>query len=91
MNQDLDPATREKLADWINKHCPDLRCPACGKQEWSGGALAASVMVPTPVQGPIEFPRPPKTFQTLPLVYVFCGECGHAVTFSAVKVGILTT
>jgi hypothetical protein len=36
----MDKDTFQKILDWLNAHCPDLRCPACaasrsgGKRPW---------------------------------------------------------
>jgi hypothetical protein len=89
MSSELDPVTRQKVVEWLNSHCPNMRCPMCGKQDWSGAMLAASVGVKTPVRGKIPFPTPPQDFQTLPLLYVFCQGCAHAVAFYAPDMGIL--
>lgn len=90
MTEPIDQDTLKKITNHLDSHCPNLRCAACGKQNWNAAVLAASIMVPTPVRGEIKFPVPPEQFTTVPLVHVFCGECGCAVSFAATVMDILS-
>ncbi len=83
----LDPATEQLVKQWLQAHCPNLACPACGSQQFGGAELAYSTLAQTPVTRGIQ-PPPGLAPNLLPLVYVFCANCSCTLAFSAPLMGV---
>jgi hypothetical protein len=84
----LDPTTAQIVENWLVAHCPDLACPACGLKRWGGAELAYSTLAQTPVTRGLK-PPPPPAPDVLPLVHLFCVNCGCNVVFSAASMGLI--
>jgi RNase P subunit RPR2 len=71
---------REFATRWLAEHWKDRTCPACRCNDW--GMLEQLVQMPVGARIPIA----PQEF---PCVLVACRNCGHAMLFSAVRMGVV--
>ena len=83
----LDPRTQETAAQWLVEKCKTLKCPMCQSEEWEGTAMTSTNLAATPIIGGIKKPPFPE-MDVLPLLYIFCKNCAHAVGFSASTMGL---
>lgn len=77
----LSDADRQKIADWIQSKCGQLRCVCCGTARWT--LLDFSTL-------PIGIDLHTTRFHYhagLPQVTIACEHCAHLVSFSAAMIG----
>jgi hypothetical protein len=76
MNMPIDEENphHHRVAAWLTEHCPNFPfpCLACGGEEWRIGDIIAAPYMPVTLGGPV-----------VPLVPLFCRQCGYSVFFSA--------
>jgi predicted nucleic-acid-binding Zn-ribbon protein len=65
---------------WLESKLPNLRCPLCNHSEFTIGELLASPIV---VDNKINLATP------VPFVPLVCNNCGHALLFSAIRLGLV--
>jgi hypothetical protein len=83
----MDQRTAQAATKWITEKCPELKCPACGRADWSGAAIGYGSLAATPIEGTLK-PLPPPLPDSLPLLYLFCKHCAYALSFSALEMGL---
>lgn len=70
----------KKLADWIESKAPDLKCVACGSNDWS-----AQDIVATPTW---DVDETKNTRSTVPMVQLICKNCAYVIFFSAEAISL---
>jgi hypothetical protein len=77
----LNEADKNRIIEWLEKKCPQMRCLCCGVGRWV--VLDISTL-------PIGIDLHTTRFHYhagLPQVSIVCQECGHIVHFSASVIG----
>lgn len=71
---------RDFATQWLAEHWKDRTCPTCHQNNW--GMLDQLVQFPVGARVPI-------APQEYPCVLIACRNCGHALLFSAVRMGVV--
>lgn len=71
---------RDFATQWLAEHWKDRTCPTCHQSNW--GMLEQLVQLPVGARVPI-------APQEYPCVLIACRNCGHALLFSAVRMGVV--
>lgn len=78
-----EPANRQRLTRWLEEKFPDppgLRCPGCGKDEWTIGRMLASPYYGGAARGRLD--------EHLPQIPLRCNHCACLVRLDATEVGV---
>lgn len=78
----LTPENQKIIFDWIGDKCGQMRCTCCGHGAWTIADLSTLQ---------IGFDLDTTRFhyhQGLPVVSIFCNNCGHIIQFSPGVMGI---
>jgi hypothetical protein len=78
---ELTQADRQRIVDWLNVKCGQMRCTCCGIAKWEIVGMATL---------PIVFDLHTTRFyysQGIPQVALACTNCGHMVFFNTVVIG----
>jgi hypothetical protein len=79
---ELSQADRDKIADWLNQKCGQMRCTCCGYGRWEIVPMATL---------PIVIDLHSTRFfysQGVPQIGVLCANCGHTLFFNPGVIGI---
>ena len=73
------PLTREqvyKLQRWLNSRGVNLNCSMCSSAQWETGEIISGTSVDDPGNA-------------VPMVQVFCGNCGYVMLFASMPIGLV--
>ena len=77
----LSQSDQDKVKEWIGSRTPQLQCD-CGAKTWSIAPELAFPLMADSKTGRINY------LSGYPLVIVTCNDCGRALFFSAMKLGV---
>ena len=78
----MKPKEKQKISEWINKKCRNMKCECCGSKIWN---LNEHIIAPVNVQnGSLALGG-----SMTPQVILTCSNCGNTKYFNAVMIGLL--
>jgi hypothetical protein len=80
----MKPEEKQRVIQWINEKCPNLKCECCGSQRWS---LNEHIIAPVNLEnGSLALGG---SMTMTPQVILTCSNCGNTKYFNAVMIGLL--
>ena len=84
VNMKLDDEQRKKLEKtFLDEPYKSLKCPVCQREDFS---INTSIFEFSDFQPGLLRPIPQSMF---PVIVIVCEKCGHSITFSAIKLGLI--
>ncbi|HLO39707.1 MAG TPA: hypothetical protein VK176_01690 [Phycisphaerales bacterium] len=76
------PDEMQKIQQWIDARWQNRKCPACGLNDWASSSYYFKDLV-----GARDFHVGPAA-KFMPYVAFFCQNCGYAMRFNALLMGV---